>query len=133
MFSKRNPFGSNSKLKTTLVLPELDGPEIIHLIESGSKGPCFPFLFIPVPTYSSKLRTGSLVTCFTSRISIMVEKYSYASVYTLDLGNRSLLLTQLASVLSKPVHCTNTLSPLRFKILSTKYTLLVFDLSNSCS
>src|SRR5436190_23112929 len=134
MFSNRKPLGSHNKLNITLVLPEFDGPEIIHLIESGSKGPCLPILFMPVPTYSSKLSTGSSVICFTTRISKMMENYSYIVVYTFDLGNNiSLLLTQLASFLSKPAHCTNTLSPFRFKTLSTKYTLPVLDLSISCS
>jgi len=43
MFSKRKPFGFLSKLMRTLILPQLDGPQMITRIVLGSISPCLRF------------------------------------------------------------------------------------------
>ncbi|XP_011862318.1 PREDICTED: uncharacterized protein LOC105558956 [Vollenhovia emeryi] len=66
-FSKRTPCGLSSRLISTFVLPQFDGPQIIPRIETGNMFPCRRTSFSDI-NLSSKLVTVIGGDCRTNRM-----------------------------------------------------------------
>lgn len=73
MFSNFNPCLDSINVINTFVLPQFDGPAIMHRIELGNNSLCFLTFTSPVRDDSSTFLTGILIDCFMKRISFNTD------------------------------------------------------------